>query len=1032
MALERQVQTLAEAVERLTRQNQDLEEQLRQRNAHQSAPEEDQEGASPEGRNAVRPEGSNAPTRPERQDTNLPSVSDALPPHIAAEMQQMRERMDAMMSALRGRISSDLDDLVHRTNSPFTALVNLYPLPPKFRMPHIENYDGSKDPLDHLESFRTLMHLQGVPDEIMCRAFLTTLKGPVRDWYSRLTPNSISTFKELGAQFVSHFIGNHRHKKSIACLLNIKQREDETLRLYLDRFNKESLSIKEADDKILVVAFTNGLRKGKFLFSLYKNDPKTMSDVFYRATKYMNAEDALLAREDKPRKRERQEDAQLDRPRKMARTKELRDDRRPKPPTGRFTNFTPLNAPIDQQIKALIRRGRLQRFVNKERAYLPQNQAPRQDNDHPRQLARDIRMIVGGTVTVGSSKKARKTYLRTVQNVQMASPALERSRIDNPTIEFSEGDARRLHHPHDDVLVVTIQVGDYNIHRVLVDNGSSADILYYPAFQQMGIGRERLIPTNAPLVGFGGARILPLGIVTLAVTIGDYPQQVTRNVTFLVVDCLSAYNAIIGRPTLNSWKAVTSTYHLMIKFPTDHGIGELRGDQVSARECYVAMMEMDNHIQAMNIEERRVATEPAEKLEDVLLDKACPERTTKIGTLASSTVRQELANFLKENRDVFAWSHEDMLGIDPSVMVHRLNVSPSFPPVRQKKRTFAQERDQAAAEEVHKLQEAGFIREVYYPDWYNQIRMDEADQEKTSFVTSQGLFCYKVMPFGLKNAGATYQRLMNKMFTRQTGRNVQVYVDDMLVKSQREEAHLEDLKETVAALSRFVSKAADRCLPFFRTLKKSFEWTAECQQAFEDLKVYLFSPQLLSPSQPGEELFLYLAVSQAAVSAALIREDDKIQRPVYYASKALHGAEERYPPMEKLAFALVTAARKLKPYFQAHTIVVLIDKPLRRAMGSPTAAGRMTLWSIELSEFDIQYRPRTAIKGQVVADFIAEFTSMEDREEISLQWIVFTDGSSNKKAGGVGVVLKSPEGDELKCMIHLDFLQLIMKLSTKP
>ncbi|XP_075662983.1 uncharacterized protein LOC142632475 [Castanea sativa] len=282
----------------------------------------------------------------------------------------------------------------------------------------------------------------------------------------------------------------------------------------------------------------------------------------------------------------------------------------------------------------------------------------------------------------------------------MASPALERLRIDNPTIEFSEGDARRLHHPHDDALVVTIQVGDYNIHRVLVDNGSSADILYYPAFQQMGIGRERLVPTNAPLVGFGGARILPLGTVTLAVTIGDYLQQVTRNVTFLVVDCSSAYNAIIGRPTLNSWKAVTSTYHLMIKFPTNHGIGELRGNQVSARKCYVAMMEMDNHIQAMNIEERRVATEPTERLEDVLLDEAHSKQTTKIGTLANPTVRQELATFLKENRDVFTWSHEDMPGIDPSVMVHRLNVSPSFPPVRQKKRTFAQERDQAVAEEV--------------------------------------------------------------------------------------------------------------------------------------------------------------------------------------------------------------------------------------------------------------------------------------------------------------------------------------------
>ena len=207
---------------------------------------------------------------------------------------------------------------------------------------------------------------------------------------------------------------------------------------------------------------------------------------------------------------------------------------------------------------------------------------------------------------------------------------------------------------------------------------------------------------------------------------------------------------------------------------------------------------------------------------------------------------------------------------------------------------------------------------------YNQIKMEEADQEKTSFVTSQGLFCNKVMPFRLKNAGATYQRLMNQMFTHQIGRNVQVYIDDMLVKSLRENDHLDDLRETfntlrsynmklnsnkcafeitagkflgfmvsqrgikvnlekiqaimeleppktikevqslnskIATLNRFVSKATDKCLPFFRTLRKSFEWTDECQRAFEDLKKYLSSSPLFSPSKQGEELYLYLVVS---------------------------------------------------------------------------------------------------------------------------------------------------------------------------
>ena len=152
---------------------------------------------------------------------------------------------------------------------------------------------------------------------------------------------------------------------------------------------------------------------------------------------------------------------------------------------------------------------------------------------------------------------------------------------------------------------------------------------------------------------------------------------------------------------------------------------------------------------------------------------------------------------------------------------------------------------------------------------------------------------------------------------------------------------VQSLNGKIVALNRFVSRAMDKCLPFFHTLKKSFEWMDECQQAFKNLKVYLSSPPLLSPSRPREELYLYLAISQAAISAAFIREKDGCHRPIYFTSRAFRGVEERYPQMEKLAFALVIAARKLKPYFQAHTIVGLTEKPLRRVMNSPEIVGQM-------------------------------------------------------------------------------------------
>ena len=130
--------------------------------------------------------------------------------------------MEVMMNALKGRVSSDLDDLVNRTDSPFTTSINFFPVLSKFCMPHMDSYDGVKDPLDHLETFKTLIHLQEVADTIMCRAFPTTLKGMARIWFSWLAPNSISTFKELSAQFTAHFIGGHWYKKSTACLMSIK------------------------------------------------------------------------------------------------------------------------------------------------------------------------------------------------------------------------------------------------------------------------------------------------------------------------------------------------------------------------------------------------------------------------------------------------------------------------------------------------------------------------------------------------------------------------------------------------------------------------------------------------------------------------------------------------------------------------------------------------------------------------------------------------------------------------------------------
>ena len=184
-----------------------------------------------------------------------------------------------------------------------------------------------------------------------------------------------------------------------------------------------------------------------------------------------------------------------------------------------------------------------------------------------------------------------------------------------------------------------------------------------------------------------------------------------------MVDCPSSYNVIIGRPTLNRWKAATSTYCLKVKFPTDDEVGEVRGDQILARECYQAVLAMrENHTWMIAEEESKV-----EVLETIELVEDGTTKTTRIGTTLSPEIRTRLIEFLKENLDVFVWSHEDMPGISPKIIQHKLKVDPERKLVQQKRRAFAPKRDQAIVEEVTKLLTTGFIREVYYPDWLSNV-----------------------------------------------------------------------------------------------------------------------------------------------------------------------------------------------------------------------------------------------------------------------------------------------------------------------
>ncbi|KAK3007246.1 hypothetical protein RJ639_016077 [Escallonia herrerae] len=558
---------------------------------------------------------------------------------------------------------------------------------------------------------------------------------------------------------------------------------------------------------------------------------------------------------------------------------------------------------LKRAIEALIKRGQLRKFIahNDRRQQTPPEVEEREDRE---EHAGTINTISGGLAARGLLGKSRKAYAREVC-ITSQNPSKKQKTAHVPAISFSDEDLKDVKMPHDDPLVITIKAGNFEVKKVLVDNGSSAEILFYDAFRKMNILTDRLRKMDSPLYAFSNHPVAVERIIALPIAIGTPPTQANLMLDFVVVKVPSAYNSILGRPTLNQLQAVVSTYHLKMKFPTEHGIREVKGDQTTARQCYVTSCRSKNK-EALIIEDLREDTkmqrgEPVENLVSIEVYPGEEEKTVRIGSNLKEDTKLVLVNLLRTYADVFAWTAADMPGINPKVITHRLNVDPSKKPVKQKKRTFAPERQEKIEEEP------------WEGSWLDQL-----------------------------NDACPSSRRLEKQKICLDGR-----VSDLVRRTQ-------NLLELSALLSK----------PF-----------------------------------PGEDLFLYLSVTEVAVSAVLVREGDRVQKPIYYVSKVLQDVEIRYPMINRIALALITSARRLRPYFQSHSIIVLMDQPLRKVLLSPEASGRLVNWFVELGEFEIQYKPRTAIKAQALADFIIECTLPEDPpqlviSEVTDPWNLYVDGSS--------------------------------------
>ncbi|XP_073298254.1 uncharacterized protein [Primulina huaijiensis] len=549
--------------------------------------------------------------------------------------------------------------------------------------------------------------------------------------------------------------------------------------------------------------------------------------------------------------------------------------------------------------------------------------------------------MISGRSTDGDYNRARKARGR------KECLEVEGVRRNDLVISFGPDDLRGVSLPHNDALVIEAGVANYDVMRVFVHSGNSVNVIFKEALVQMDLQRYQLETVETALFGFAGHAVNSEGEIILPLTLGTRELRKTVMTTFKVVDAPSSYNIILGRPAMNELKAVASTYHQNIKFPVGNQVGEVWGDQSFSRKCYVEVVRVD-HKKARREEKGKNCVEEVERVAE----------------------KEEVHFVAEEEQEV-----QELVGISPLIAYHNLNIIPGSQPVRE-------------------LLQADYIREIQFPTrlsnvvlvpkaagkWkicvdfrdlnkachkyhyllpqidqlvdstsgyellsfmnayqgYHQISLAKNDQEKASFITSGGTFCNVVMPFGLKNVGATYQRLMNIVFEKQLGRDVEVYVDDILGKSREISYFISNLEESFATLMRYGIKLnPNKCIFGVKSGK-----------------------------------FLGFVVTDRGI--------------------------EVNPESQFIAYT----GRRLQPKACVLSQFTLSKEPS----------------SVELGKYDIEYKPRVAIKAHALSDFFSEMTQPNEEEV----WRLFVGGAASLIGCGIGVVITTPSGEKIKLALRID------------